>query len=318
MHHSARRHHLLAVAVVASLGATATATSYDSFFPAVTKQTCSAKLNYTDDSPYSKNVADLLSVLTSPTSAIDNWWFRRATVGSASGLAISASGLAMCFADSDASSCRSCFAMVTSNVSGEVFLPDCDHSRNVSLVSSDGCVIRYADAPFFGTSVSSGAGELVLRFPGGDFDGADAMRDARRALLGQLAEKAGGEAMRFATGSQGFMVRGIWKVMYGMAQCTRDLPASECTGCLVDLLAVMYRDVSVTNSTEASVMGFSCYLRYQMDEPIHIAGMALPPSPPPPAATHPTGSASPSTVGKMTTVLIAAAAVTLLITAIGV
>jgi hypothetical protein len=109
------------------------------------------------------------------------------------------------------------------------------------------------------------------------------MRDARRALLSRLAESAGGDARRFATGNQGYIDavgRRTWQVMYGMAQCTRDLPPAECSGCLLDHLAVMYREASITNSTEASVMGLSCYLTYQVDKPIHIAGIAVPPAHP--------------------------------------
>ncbi|KAF8699070.1 hypothetical protein HU200_034761 [Digitaria exilis] len=110
-----------------------------------------------------------------------------------------------------------------------------------------------------------------------------------------------------------------------MAQCTRDLRPSDCTACLGDLLAVMYRDVSsVTNVTRSttppSVMGFSCYLTYQINEPIHIAGIMDPPPLPSSPPGPPTGSSSATPpVGKMTTVLIAAlAAVTLLISVIAV
>ena len=75
---------------------------------------------------------------------------------------------------------------------------------------------------------------------------------------------------------------------------------SESTSCLLDNLAVMYRDVSVTNDTSAIVMGFSCYLRYQLNKPIDIAGLAQPPSPPPTADEHPAGRSSTSTSREIT------------------
>ncbi|KAF8747295.1 hypothetical protein HU200_013241 [Digitaria exilis] len=317
MHHSARRLllPLVAVAVASLLAATATAAYHGGV--TVTHETCSTtKWNY--GSPYGNNVGELLSTLSGAGSAapVDNWWFRTATVGSVS-------GLAMCFADSDATWCRKCLTFLISK-----YLPyKCDHSRNASVVTSGGCVVRYADAPFFGSASGVDSDELVVVSSTHPTYDAAAMREARRTLLSQLAETAGEEALRFATGSQGYMVRhGGSQVMYGMAQCTRDLPASECTACLLDLLAVMYKDVSVTNNTEASVMGFSCYLTYQIDDPIYIDGMAPPLSPAPaplpvPAVTTPTGSSSaaPPPVAKMTTVLIAAlAAVTLLVSAIAV
>ena len=103
-----------------------------------------------------------------------------------------------------------------------------------------------------------------------------------------------------------------------MAQCTRDMPPGECTGCLIDHLAVMYRELSIIDSEGDSIMGLSCYLRYQVNEPIHITGMeAVPLPPPPPPAEPPTGSAPPPLLGNSKTpalmaALMAAAAVTLL------
>ncbi|KAF0893138.1 hypothetical protein E2562_023172 [Oryza meyeriana var. granulata] len=149
------------------------------------------------------------------------------------------------------------------------------------------------------------------------------MREARRRLLSRPAEMAGGEALLFAAGSEGYTdaVLGARQVMYRMSQCTRDLlPASECTGCLVDHLAVMYRDVSVISSTVASVMGTRCYLTYQLNKPILIAGMAPPPSPSAPTAEPPTGSA-PSSPGGRTPLIaalaVAAGAVTLFVVGLG-
>jgi hypothetical protein len=76
----------------------------------------------------------------------------------------------------------------------------------------------------------------------------------------------------------------------------------------------MDSDVSVTNSTEASVMGLTCYLKYQMNKPINIAGVVLPPAAQP-SDENSAGSAPPTPVAKTTTTVLvavlAAAAVTL-------
>ncbi|XP_004980922.2 cysteine-rich repeat secretory protein 38-like [Setaria italica] len=299
---------LLLLLPVAVIGATA-----DVDRPVFVKATCSAPGNYTDSSPFGKNVAELLSALSTPPPAtVDNyWWFRSHTVGTAPD---QVSGLAVCYADADAERCLDCI----NSASSTWFSGLCDHSRNVGFLSSVGCAIRYADAPFFGSADSGADARLILRSDFLAFDAAG-MREARRELLSQLAERAGGDALRFATGSQGIkdaVSGGVWQVMYGMAQCTRDLPRSECSSCLIDLLAVMYGE-SITNSTSASVMGLSCYLMYQMNEPINfIAGMvAVPPAAPP--AEPPTGSAAASPaarpVSPKTTVIVAlaVAAVTL-------
>ncbi|CAO2145204.1 unnamed protein product [Urochloa humidicola] len=85
MHPAARL--LLLLAAVSSLSA-ATAEFVNS--------TCSAARNYTDNSPYGKNVAELQSELATPPPATtgNHWWFRNRTVGQVS-------GLAMCYADAD-------------------------------------------------------------------------------------------------------------------------------------------------------------------------------------------------------------------------
>ncbi|XP_034570116.1 antimicrobial ginkbilobin-2-like protein [Setaria viridis] len=302
---------LLLLLAVAAIGATA-----DVDRQVFMKVTCSAPGNYTDSSRFGKNVAELLSALSTPPPAtVGNYrWFRSHTVGAAPD---QVSGLAVCYANADADLCLDCINSANSTWFSDL----CDDSRNVSFLSSVGCAMRYADAPFFGSADSGDGARLILRSDfRATFASAAAMRKARRGLLSQLAERAGGDALRFATGSQGNKdadIGGAWQVMYGMAECTRDLPLSECSSCLIDLLAVMYEDVGVTNSTSASVMGVSCYLMYQMEPINFIAGMAaVPPAAPP--AEPPTGSAAASPaappVGPKTTVVIAAmaaAAVTL-------
>ncbi|XP_034570115.1 antimicrobial ginkbilobin-2-like protein [Setaria viridis] len=299
---------LLLLLAVAVIGATADDR------PVFMNVTCSAPWNYTDSSPFGKNVAELLTALSTPPPATvgNHWWFRSHTVGAAPD---QVSGLAMCYADADEERCLNCI-----NSAKYINVARCDHSRSVSFLSSVGCAIRYADAPFFG-SADSGAGAGARLILTSLVPTSASMREARRGLLSQLAERAGGDALRFANGSQRYKdaddMDGAWQVMYGMAQCTRDLPLSECSSCLIDLLAVMYEDVDVTNSTSASVMGVSCYLMYQMEPINFIAGMvAVPPAAPP--AEPPTGSAAASPpappVGPKTTVVIAAmaaAAVTL-------
>ncbi|CAO2206561.1 unnamed protein product [Urochloa humidicola] len=292
---------LLLLLAVSSLGA---ATAYDDRPPLFMNRTCSG--NYTDSSPYGKNVAELRSALSTPPPATagNHWWFRSHTVGEASGLAV-------CYADADAKQCLGCLDSVNSTWFSLV----CHYSRSVGFLESVGCAVRYADAPFFGSADSGAGARLVLRSDVSAYGpAAAAMRDARRALLSQLAESAGGDALRFAAGSQGYNDTdttdggGRWQVMYGMAQCTRDLPPSECSSCLVGLLAAMYGDVSVTNSTSARLMGLSCYLRYQINNPISfIAGMV----PAVPPAAPPTGSAAAALPTPLLAALLAATAVTL-------
>ncbi|CAN6373736.1 unnamed protein product [Urochloa humidicola] len=73
MHPAARL--ILLLAVISSLSAAVTADFVNS--------TCSAAGNYTDNSPYGQNVAELRSALATPPPATpgNHWWYRSRTVG---------------------------------------------------------------------------------------------------------------------------------------------------------------------------------------------------------------------------------------------
>ncbi|KAF8699388.1 hypothetical protein HU200_034721 [Digitaria exilis] len=249
----------------------AVATAADDDRAVYVNYTCSATGNYSDDSPFGKNLAELLPTLSLP-ARVDNWWFRRRTVGQAS-------GLAMCFADSEPDRCLNCLHSVSPDP--YTYRAACDHSRDVAFISSDGCVIRYAGEPFFGSAANSTTtARLLLRNTWKHAADAFAMKETRRWLLTKLAVAAGDDDdRRFATGSQGYddTVIGTWQVMYGMAQCTRDLAPGECTACLMNNLGTIYTDVMAIDSTEVSVTGLSCYLIYKVNEPIRIAGLPAPP-----------------------------------------
>ncbi|CAN6226844.1 unnamed protein product [Urochloa humidicola] len=291
MHPAARL--LLLLAAVSSLSAAAA--TDDEFV----NSTCSAARSYTDNSPYGKDVTELQNALATPGDA--HWWFRSRTIGQVS-------GLAMCYADADVELCLD----ILNNVSHYRL---CDHSRSLGYLSSVG--LAYGYTPSTDSSGDPGA-RLILSFGTNSGAGATAMREARVALLSRLAERAGSDALRFAAGTQGyndttdtppFMPGGIPQVMYGMAQCALDLPAAECSSCLVDLLANTYSVMFVNNSTSARLMELRCYLRYQINQPItFIPGMVAEPPEAPPAA--PTGSAA----APATPLLAALLAATLFIT----
>ncbi|CAN6373730.1 unnamed protein product [Urochloa humidicola] len=174
--------------------------------------TCSAARNYTDNSPYGENVAELQSALaTSPPAKPGNhWWFRSHTVGQVS-------GLAMCYADADTKECIAYLNNVNNSYQGYSLI--CDHSRSLTYLSSVGFTFGYA--PSADSSDDSGS-RLILTSGSEVYGaGAPAMREARGSLLSRLADRAGGDALRFAAGSQGYNDTtfhfSTWQVMYGMA-----------------------------------------------------------------------------------------------------
>jgi hypothetical protein len=181
-------------------------------------------------SRYAKNLAELLSTLSRP-AAVDNWWSANLTVISSSRETTRR----------PASPCAS----PTPNPTGACpALPSSTPPQprhGLHQLRRLRHPLAGGGAPFFGAAVDANSGaRLVLRSLTQAAD-ADATRDARRSLLSRLAESAGDDSRRFATGSQGYMdaaVRRTWEVMYGMAQCTRDLPPAECSGCLTDHLGL--------------------------------------------------------------------------------
>ena len=63
--------------------------------------------------------------------------------------------------------------------------------------------------------------------------------------------------------------------MYGLAQCTRDLNASECARCIGSYVSQLGK--LFPNNSGGVVKGYSCYLRYQ----VAALDITLPPAPAP-------------------------------------
>ncbi|KAL6593923.1 hypothetical protein ACP70R_048824 [Stipagrostis hirtigluma subsp. patula] len=247
---------------------------------------CSTSGNYTDRSPYEKNLKDLVSNLSTSASR-GNGWFYSAAAGAAPDRAW---GLVMCYADCTAAQCLDCLRYASHGWLRKV----CPHSRNMSVyygAGGDGsCFLRYADAPFLGSAAGAGEDDSTTYYYWthqpvvADMAG---MREARRRLLGRLAGGAGEQPLRLSSGNQTYTdARGDSQAVYGLAQCTRDLPPGECAGCLGKLLGKVPSDV-----TKGTVNGVSCYLRYQVNEPIHITDPAAP------APSSPQNSGAPPPAG---------------------
>jgi hypothetical protein len=97
---------------------------------------------------------------------------------------------------------------------------------------------------------------------------------------------AGDMALKITTFSLPYTDSGLrTDVISGLAQCTRDLPPSECQRCISSYAALMPE--LFTNRSGGEMKGYSCYLRYQLgpfditmppDEPATPPVPALPPS----------------------------------------
>jgi hypothetical protein len=168
----------------------------------------------------------------------------------------------------------------------------CPHSRTVRAVY-ESCTLRYSDESFFSVADLSVADSVDLSFvPQPEqpsylrrydqesyetwYDRAvlvgyvvdtEGLRHKRFELLRRLTVKAGQVARRIAEGTQGFTDT-QW--VRAVVQCTRDLPASECTRCLshyTDQLPRLF-----PNNSGGAIKGSSCYLRYAIlaDKPRRV------------------------------------------------
>ncbi|PVH62853.1 hypothetical protein PAHAL_3G416600 [Panicum hallii] len=235
-----RRSFLILLTVISSIAGTSVVLVVGQHYRAY-EPNCSTTGNYTTGSQYQVNLVKLMSEL--PSSAIANRGFHYGTAGEAP--------------DSQ----------------------DCPFSREMRSFYDEACILRYSDAPF-----ASGAADTGIAFyEWYDDSVADAagFNASRWELIARLADEAAASSLRLANGTQGYRdSHGVEQVLYGFAQCTRDLNASECTRCLEVFLADV--SISLPNNTYGSAMGYSCYMACSVGNELSITippAMAAPPLP---------------------------------------
>ncbi|TKW28469.1 hypothetical protein SEVIR_3G325200v4 [Setaria viridis] len=243
---------------------------------------CSTTGKYTTGSQYQVNLFKLMSEL--PSSAIANRGFQHGTAGVAPD---SVFGLAMCYADLNWTACGNCLRAGAASVQ-----QTCPFGREMKSFYDEACFLRYSDTPF------ASVADIDIAFYERSLDSfvADikSFNATRWELMTRLTAEASVSSLMLANGSQGYRdSQGVDQVLYGFAQCTRDLNASECYRCLANFLADI--SVSLPNNTYGSAMGYSCYLGCSVGEEISLT---IPPpavaEPPPPSSTssHSSGPAA--------------------------
>ncbi|KAG2622069.1 hypothetical protein PVAP13_3NG287700 [Panicum virgatum] len=187
----------------------------------------------------------------------------------------------MCYADYNATACLDCLSRAPAGITTV-----CPGSRSVRTMYSP-CVVRYSDTPIPATA------DLAILYSVYDTIPVVPIRSesARAAWVPLMSKLTGGVAaspLRLANGSTPFPGS---QRMYGLAQCTRDLNASECSNCIssyTDMLEKLF-----PNNTSGVINGYSCYLRYQVGQELDITLPPAPaPWPPAPAPAPPAPGAS--------------------------
>ncbi|XP_037437682.1 L-type lectin-domain containing receptor kinase IX.1-like [Triticum dicoccoides] len=262
---------LLAVVVAARPLVYGDAVSDEMFlYPPPSEISCSTDGNYSDGSQYHVNLDRLLSAI--PMAAAKNSGFFNGMFGEAGDEVF---GLFMCYAGDTDPECQDC---LTRAPEGTMKL--CPNSRRVHAVYR-ACTLRYSDESFFSVAdlsitVLSAAPYVQrpyqTRYDRDPYETSNngvplegnvvdmvGMSRTRSELIHRLMAKAGQAAERIAEGTQRFTdIDTQW--MRAVVQCTRDLPARECTSCLSyynDQLPRLLR-----NNSGGAIKGYNCYLGY--------------------------------------------------------
>nr|CAB3462573.1 unnamed protein product [Digitaria exilis] len=239
------------------------------------RPSCSTTGNYTDVSQYKKNLDELFATLS--TAALDNGWFYKGSAGA--GTADEVFGLIMCYADRNATQCQDCLAGAGAGIKQA-----CPGSRSANA-TYDACVLRYSDEPIPATADLGYVLAVYLTVTGMPIT-SDAVRAAWVPLMSKLTGGVAASPSRIANGSTPYSGEQSSE-MYGLAQCTRDLDAGECSNCIssyTDKLGKFF-----PNNTGGAIKGYSCYLIYQLI-PLDVT---LPPATVPPPALPPPLQPSP-------------------------
>lgn len=229
---------------------------------------CSTTDNFTTNSQYQINLYQLLNSL--PAEAKKNGGFYKASLGKAPDEVFA---LIMCYGDRNWTECENCLY-----AAGTKGIPWCPYSRTVDAVY-DTCLLRYSNTSFFSTANT----EVPFYFRNKIYaDDPSSMDGARQMLMGRLMEDAAisPSPLRAANGSLAYTdSRGVPRVIYGLAQCTRDLNASECVRCLTTIVDQLPN--YLPNNSYGGIKCYSCYVMYSLSRFDLI--QPPPPLPPPPA-----------------------------------
>ncbi|GFP91410.1 cysteine-rich repeat secretory protein 38 [Phtheirospermum japonicum] len=157
-------------------------------------------------------------------------------------------GLALCRGDVSPEDCKTCLTKATITVAKTY----CPHSRG-AIIWRDYCMLKYSDLDFLG-KMNSITGYIAIMGNVSDSN----FREAALGLMGNLSQTAIGAPHKFfANGTTALENRAT---LYSMVQCTRDISADYCRGCL----AIARAEISIRsmNNDSGQVVSASCNVRY--------------------------------------------------------
>ncbi|RLN34812.1 hypothetical protein C2845_PM03G09170 [Panicum miliaceum] len=254
-------------------------------------QVCGASGNYTANSTYQANIQGISTTLPKNTSS-SRALFATATLGVVPDVVYA---LALCRGDANASACASCVATAFSDAQQL-----CAYNKDATIFY-DPCHIRYSNQNFLASPTSDGRGDPILILlntqnvtsPFRVFDSAVAV------LVNATAYYAAADASRrFGTAVEAFQTFDSQNPrIYGLAQCTPDMTASDCRTCLAGMTQMGPQYFS--GKRGGRILGLRCNYRYEQ-YPFFSGGplLQLPEPPvgaPAPAPAAVNGTPTPTT-----------------------
>ncbi|XP_010247024.1 PREDICTED: cysteine-rich repeat secretory protein 38-like [Nelumbo nucifera] len=205
---------------------------------------CSGSANYTSNGTYEKNLNQLTDYLS---SKVPPTGFGFDSVGEAPDRV---NGLALCRGDVSTEDCKSCVIGANSEIRQR-----CPNDKE-AIIWYDNCLLKYSNLDF------SGKIDYKYRFYMWNTQNVSdpaSFNQKTEELLSRLAEQAYRGAMLFATGEQQLDEA---VTLYGLVQCTRDLPSAGCKRCLDDAISEL--PSCCDGKRGGRVVGGSCNFRYEL------------------------------------------------------
>lgn len=217
---------------------------------------CSSNNTFTPNSSFHANLNTLISSLSSNATVGGGVRFFNTTAGEDSGAAVY--GLFMCRGDVPLALCRECVGFATQTIAST-----CPSSKEAVIWYNE-CLLRYSYRLIF--SHMETWPRYQIKIPMGDpvILHSQGFYTALRSILNYLPNEAA--LALTAGGSNKYAVKqenaSATTTLYGLAQCSPDLSAGDCTRC-VTVAAKEFPASCCGGSIGESVLFPSCIVRYE-------------------------------------------------------
>ncbi|XP_034697796.1 cysteine-rich receptor-like protein kinase 10 [Vitis riparia] len=223
----------------------------------------------TPDGDYKTN---LTSLLDSQPSKASTYTFYNDTLNQIY-------SLYLCRGDVNATTCQSCV-----KTAGQEIQEQCQYNKT-AIIWYDECMLRYSNEDFIGT-MNTSPGFLMYNVNNRTDSGE---RDVGAlSLMDQLRGETPYSELMFQTDERP-STDNASLILYGLAQCTRDINTTSCYNCLFDLSSMIQECCQEKVGWRA--LGPNCNIRYERyrfyADPASPAPAQLPPPPPPTAEPPP-------------------------------